>query len=46
LKSGGSLLIEQTEAMSTVDVNTGAFVGHTIEKILLYWHLKSLLTVY
>lgn len=27
LKSGGSLVIEQTEAMTTVDVNTGAFVG-------------------
>jgi len=28
LKSGGYLVIEQTEAMITVDVNTGAFVGH------------------
>lgn len=28
LKSGGYLIIEQTEAMITVDVNTGAFVGH------------------
>lgn len=28
LKSGGSLIIDQTEAMTTVDVNTGAFVGH------------------
>lgn len=27
LKSGGYLIIEQTEAMTTVDVNTGAFVG-------------------
>ncbi len=27
LKSGGYLLIEQTEAMITVDVNTGGFVG-------------------
>ncbi len=27
LKSGGYLVIEQTEAMSTIDVNTGAFVG-------------------
>lgn len=27
LKSGGYLIIDQTEAMSTVDVNTGAFVG-------------------
>ena len=27
LKSGGYLVIDQTEAMTTVDVNTGAFVG-------------------
>ncbi len=28
LKSGGYLVIDQTEAMTTIDVNTGAFVGH------------------
>ncbi len=28
LKSGGYLIIDQTEAMTTVDVNTGAFIGH------------------
>ncbi|ALP42879.1 ribonuclease G [Aeromonas schubertii] len=28
LKSGGYLIIDQTEAMTTVDINTGAFVGH------------------
>ena len=28
LKSGGYLIIDQTEAMTTIDVNTGAFVGH------------------
>jgi ribonuclease G len=27
LKSGGHLVIEQTEAMTTIDVNTGGFVG-------------------
>ncbi|MDE3011732.1 MAG: ribonuclease G [Pseudomonadota bacterium] len=27
LKSGGYLVIDQTEALTTVDVNTGAFVG-------------------
>ncbi|MBS0193250.1 MAG: ribonuclease G [Proteobacteria bacterium] len=27
LKSGGYLVIDQTEAMTTVDVNTGSFVG-------------------
>ncbi|MEJ1353190.1 MAG: ribonuclease G [Candidatus Sedimenticola sp. (ex Thyasira tokunagai)] len=28
LKSGGHLVIDQTEAMTTIDINTGAFVGH------------------
>ncbi len=28
LKSGGYLIVEQTEAMVTIDVNTGAFVGY------------------
>jgi ribonuclease G len=27
LKSGGYLIVDQTEAMTTVDVNTGAFLG-------------------
>jgi len=27
LKSGGTLFIDQTEAMTTIDVNTGGFVG-------------------
>lgn len=27
LKSGGYLMIDQTEAMTTIDVNTGSFVG-------------------
>ncbi|MGF1758509.1 ribonuclease G [Photobacterium sagamiensis] len=27
MKSGGYLIIDQTEAMTTVDINTGAFVG-------------------
>jgi ribonuclease G len=29
LKSGGSLVIEQTEAMISIDVNTGGFLGGT-----------------
>ena len=29
LKSGGHLIIDQTEAMTTIDVNTGSFVGRT-----------------
>ena len=28
LKSGGYIVIDQTESMTTVDVNTGAYVGH------------------
>jgi len=28
LKSGGYLMIDQTEALTTIDVNTGAFVGY------------------
>jgi ribonuclease G len=28
LKSGGYLIIDQTESMTTIDVNTGAYVGH------------------
>ena len=28
LKSGGSLIIDQTEAMTTVDINTASSVGH------------------
>lgn len=28
LKSGGDLVIDQTHAMTTIDVNTGAYVGH------------------
>ncbi|HVO00264.1 MAG TPA: ribonuclease E/G, partial [Steroidobacteraceae bacterium] len=28
LQSGGYIVIDQTESMTTIDVNTGAFVGH------------------
>ena len=28
MKSGGYLIIDQTEAMTTIDINTGGFVGH------------------
>src|SRR5690554_8060568 len=27
LKSGGYLMIDQTEAMTTIDINTGSYVG-------------------
>jgi len=29
LKSGGHLVFDQTEAMTTIDVNTGSYLGHT-----------------
>lgn len=42
LKSGGHLVIEQTEAMTTVDVNTGAFVGHhTLEETIYKTNLEA-----
>ena len=36
LKSGGYLVIDQTEAMTTIDVNTGAFVGHRNQEETIY----------
>ncbi|MDE2274229.1 MAG: ribonuclease G, partial [Gammaproteobacteria bacterium] len=42
LKSGGYLIIDQTEAMTTVDVNTGAFVGHrNLEDTILKTNLEA-----
>jgi ribonuclease G len=42
LKSGGYLIIEQTEAMSTVDVNTGAYVGHSnLEETIFRTNLEA-----
>lgn len=42
LKSGGYLVIDQTEAMTTVDVNTGAFVGHTnLEETIFKTNLEA-----
>lgn len=42
LKSGGYLIIEQTEAMCTVDVNTGAFVGHrNLEETIFKTNLEA-----
>ena len=42
LKSGGYLIIDQTEAMTTVDVNTGAFVGHrNLEETIFKTNLES-----
>jgi ribonuclease G len=42
LKSGGSLIIDQTEAMTTIDVNTGAFVGHhNLEETIFNTNLEA-----
>ena len=36
LKSGGYLVIDQTEAMTTIDVNTGAYVGRSNQEETLF----------
>lgn len=42
LKSGGYLVVDQTEAMTTIDVNTGGFVGHkTLEETIFRTNLEA-----
>jgi ribonuclease G len=42
LKSGGSLIIETTEAMTVIDVNTGKFVGKAnLEETILQANLEA-----
>ncbi len=42
LKSGGYLIIDQTEAMTTIDVNTGGYVGHrTLEETIYKTNLEA-----
>jgi ribonuclease G len=42
LKSGGHLVIDQTEAMTTIDVNTGAYTGHrNLEETILKTNLEA-----
>ena len=42
LKSGGYLVIDQTEAMTTIDVNTGAYVGHrNLEETIFRTNLEA-----
>lgn len=36
LKCGGYLIIDQTEAMTTIDINTGAFVGNRNQEETIY----------
>jgi ribonuclease G len=43
LKSGGYIVIEQTEALTAIDVNTGRFVGkHNLEDTILKTNLEAL----
>ncbi len=42
LKSGGYIIIEQTEALTSIDVNTGRFVGkHNFEETILKTNLEA-----
>ncbi|WP_045224814.1 ribonuclease G [Methyloterricola oryzae] len=42
LKSGGYMIFDQTEAMTTVDVNTGAFVGgRNLEETIFKTNLEA-----
>ncbi|HEY5719009.1 MAG TPA: ribonuclease G, partial [Gammaproteobacteria bacterium] len=42
LKSGGYLIIDQTEALTTIDVNTGAYVGHAnLEETIFKTNLEA-----
>jgi len=42
LKSGGYLIIDQTEAMTTIDINTGSFVGkRNLEETIFKTNLEA-----
>lgn len=46
LKSGGYLIIDQTEAMTTIDVNTGAYVGsRNLEETIFKTNLEAAQTI-
>ncbi len=46
LKSGGHLVIDQTEALSAIDVNTGGYVGKkTLEETILKTNLEAAQTI-
>ncbi len=46
LKSGGHLVIDQTESMTTIDVNTGAYVGHrNLEETIFRTNLEAAVTI-
>lgn len=46
LKSGGHLIFDQTEAMTTIDVNTGAYVGRTsLEETIFKTNMEAAQTI-
>ncbi len=46
LKSGGHLVFDQTEAMTTIDVNTGGFVGsRNLEETIFKTNLEAAQTI-
>ena len=46
LKSGGHLVFDQTEAMTTIDVNTGAYVGHrNLEETIFRTNLEAAVAI-
>ncbi len=46
LKSGGYLIFDQTEAMTTIDVNTGAYVGHrNLEETIFRTNLEAAVAI-
>ena len=46
LKSGGYLIFDQTEAMTTIDVNTGGYVGHrNLEETIYRTNLEAAVTI-
>jgi ribonuclease G len=46
LKSGGYCIFDQTEAMTTIDVNTGAYVGHrNLEETIYRTNLEAAVAI-
>ena len=46
LKSGGYVIIDQTEAMTTIDVNTGGYVGYrNLEETVYRTNLEAAVTI-
>jgi ribonuclease G len=46
LKSGGHIIFDQTEAMTTIDVNTGGYVGHrNLEETIYRTNLEAAVSI-